>query len=93
MVQQVNGFKLDKTHTFAVNLFDDVSRYMQIPDEYETPEDKEFETPVSASRHLLTGRRLHMRHLSRQKALCEPSKGSIQQCSALQQSSSVGKTG
>ncbi|CAK0783331.1 hypothetical protein CVIRNUC_006530 [Coccomyxa viridis] len=45
VVQQVNGFKLDKTHTFAVNMFDDVSRYMQIPDEYETPEDKEFETP------------------------------------------------
>ena len=56
MVQQVNGFKLDKTHTFAVNMFDDVSRYMQIPDEYETPEDKEFETPVSACRHLLPGR-------------------------------------
>lgn len=47
MVQQVNGFKLDKSHTFAVNMFDDVSRYMQIPDEYEAPEDKEFETPVS----------------------------------------------
>ncbi len=47
MVQQVNGFKLDKSHTFAVNLFDDVSRYMQVPDEYEAPEDKEFEAPVS----------------------------------------------
>lgn len=47
MVQQVNGFKLDKSHTFAVNMFDDVSRYMQIPDEYEPPEDKDFETPVS----------------------------------------------
>ena len=50
MVQQVNGFKLDKSHTFAVNLFDDVSRYVQVPDEYETPEDKEFESPVSLSR-------------------------------------------
>lgn len=50
MVQQVNGFKLDKSHTFAVNMFDDVSRYMQIPDEYEPPEDKEFETPVSPRR-------------------------------------------
>ena len=49
MVQQVNGFKLDKSHTFAVNLFDDVSRYMQVPDEYEAPEDKEFEEPVSLS--------------------------------------------
>ncbi len=49
VVQQVNGFKLDKSHTFAVNLFDDVSRYMQIPDEYEAPEDKEFEAPVSVS--------------------------------------------
>ena len=58
MVQQVNGFKLDKTHTFAVNMFDDVSRYMQIPDEYETPEDKEFETPVSACRNFLTRRRI-----------------------------------
>ena len=49
VVQQVNGFKLDKSHTFAVNLFDDVSRYMQVPDEYEAPEDKEFSAPVSLS--------------------------------------------
>lgn len=49
MVQQVNGFKLDKSHTFAVNLFDDVSRYMQVPDAYEAPEDKEFEAPVGFS--------------------------------------------
>ncbi len=47
VVQQVNGFKLDKSHTFAVNLFDDVSRYMQVPDEYEAPEDKEFKAAVS----------------------------------------------
>ena len=52
-MQQVNGFKLDKSHTFAVNLFDDVSRYMQVPDEYEAPEDKEFTAPVSLSSSVL----------------------------------------
>ncbi|BDA47339.1 Eukaryotic translation initiation factor 3 subunit B [Coccomyxa sp. Obi] len=41
--QAVNGFKLDKNHTFAVNLFDEIDRYMRVPDEYEPPEDKTFQ--------------------------------------------------
>ena len=83
MVQQVNGFKLDKTHTFAVNMFDDVSRYMQVPDEYEPPEDKEFETPVSACSNLLPRRALCMRHLlERQPCECPERKQTVAQRSS-----------
>ena len=45
--QAVNGFKLDKNHTFAVNLFDEIDRYMRVPDEYEPPENKSFQPTVS----------------------------------------------
>ncbi len=49
--QVVNGFKLDKSHTFAVNLFDEIDKYMRIPDVYESPEDKKFEPTVSPASH------------------------------------------
>ena len=45
--QIVNGFKLDKSHTFAVNMFDEIDKYMRIPDVYEPPEDKDFQPTVS----------------------------------------------
>lgn len=44
--QIVNGFKLDKSHTFAVNMFDEIDKYMRIPDIYEPPEDKQFQPTV-----------------------------------------------
>lgn len=47
--QAVDGFKLDKLHTFAVNLFDEIDRYMRVPDEYEEPEKKDFQPTVSAA--------------------------------------------
>lgn len=46
--EQVNGFKLDKSHTFAVNMFDEIERYMRVPDEYEPPEEKAFQPSVSS---------------------------------------------
>ncbi|XP_072044108.1 eukaryotic translation initiation factor 3 subunit B-like [Amphiura filiformis] len=36
--KQMNGYKLDKLHTFAVNLFSDFDKYSSIPDKWETPE-------------------------------------------------------
>lgn len=51
MRQVVNGFKLDKSHTFAVNMFDEIDKYMRIPDVYEPPEDKEFQPTVSPNFH------------------------------------------
>ena len=46
MREQVNGFKLDKSHTFSVNMFDEIDRYMRVPDEYEAPEEKHFQPSV-----------------------------------------------
>ncbi|XP_074648217.1 eukaryotic translation initiation factor 3 subunit B-like [Tubulanus polymorphus] len=37
-VTKTNGYKLDKAHTFSVNLFSDFDRYANVPDEWEKPE-------------------------------------------------------
>lgn len=42
-VQKLHGGKLDKSHIFAVNFYDDFDRIMNIPDEYVAPQPKEFE--------------------------------------------------
>merc|ERR1711868_85970 len=41
-VKATNGYKLDKAHTFAVNLFTDFDKYADIPDEWTPPEPKEY---------------------------------------------------
>lgn len=45
--QQVHGYRLDKSHVLAVNLFDDIDRYARVPDEYAAPPPKEFKATVS----------------------------------------------
>mmetsp|Transcript_40368 Transcript_40368/g.89637 ORF Transcript_40368/g.89637 Transcript_40368/m.89637 type:complete len:721 (+) Transcript_40368:71-2233(+) len=40
--EHTNGYKLDKNHTFAVNMFDDFDKYSKVPDQYQAPEIKEF---------------------------------------------------
>lgn len=40
--EQLNGHRLDKNHVLVVNMFDDFDKYMKVPDEYQTPEVKEF---------------------------------------------------
>ncbi|KAF4348034.1 hypothetical protein CsatB_006468 [Cannabis sativa] len=35
---KTNGYKLDRSHIFAVNLFDDFEKYMKVPDEWAPPE-------------------------------------------------------
>ncbi|XP_076459430.1 eukaryotic translation initiation factor 3 subunit B-like [Babylonia areolata] len=42
-VKMTNGYKLDKQHTFSVNLFSDFERFRNIPDEWEEPEIKPYE--------------------------------------------------
>jgi len=42
-VEKLNGGKLDKSHIFAVNLYEDLARYAQIPDEYIAPQPKDYE--------------------------------------------------
>ena len=45
-VKMTNGYKLDKQHTFAVNLFSDLEHYRNIPDEWEEPEIRPYEDKV-----------------------------------------------
>ncbi|KAJ7527924.1 hypothetical protein O6H91_16G076300 [Diphasiastrum complanatum] len=40
--EQTNGYKLDKSHVFAVNMFDDFDKYMKVPDEWSAPERKPY---------------------------------------------------
>ncbi|CAG9824642.1 unnamed protein product [Phaedon cochleariae] len=42
-VKLTNNFKLDKQHTFQVNLFTDFSKYEQIPNKWEPPEPQPYE--------------------------------------------------
>lgn len=41
---QTNGYKLDKNHTFAVNMFDDLDKYSKVPDEYVPPTLTEYQS-------------------------------------------------
>ncbi|KAK9801869.1 hypothetical protein WJX73_004633 [Symbiochloris irregularis] len=41
--QQTNNYKLDKSHTFQVNMFDDFDKYSKVPDEYAPAERKAYE--------------------------------------------------
>uniref|UniRef100_A0A673J120 Eukaryotic translation initiation factor 3 subunit B n=1 Tax=Sinocyclocheilus rhinocerous TaxID=307959 RepID=A0A673J120_9TELE len=41
-VKSADGYKLDKQHTFRVNLFTDFDKYMSISDEWEAPEKQPF---------------------------------------------------
>ncbi|KAJ8351022.1 hypothetical protein AAFF_G00160930 [Aldrovandia affinis] len=41
-VKNADGYKLDKQHTFRVNVFTDFDKYMNISDEWETPEKQPF---------------------------------------------------
>ena len=43
---QTHGYKLDRSHTFAVTLFDDFERYAKVPDEYQEPEAKPYQPTV-----------------------------------------------
>lgn len=43
-----NGFKLDKNHTFVVNMFDDIDKYSKVSDQYQPPAPKEFKLQVRA---------------------------------------------
>ncbi|KAJ8318881.1 hypothetical protein KUTeg_003972 [Tegillarca granosa] len=41
-VKMTNGYKLDKQHTFSVNLFSDFDKFENIPDEWTAPAPKPF---------------------------------------------------
>eukprot|EP00898_Chlorokybus_atmophyticus_P002542 jgi/Chlat1/3289/Chrsp22S03537 len=41
--ENTDGYKLDKSHVFKVNMFDDFERYSKVPDEYHTPEPQPYQ--------------------------------------------------
>lgn len=41
-MEKTNGYKLDKSHIFAVNMFDDFEKYMKVPDEWAPAEIKPY---------------------------------------------------
>ncbi|XP_077244921.1 eukaryotic translation initiation factor 3 subunit B-like [Tasmannia lanceolata] len=51
--EKTNGYKLDKAHIFAVNLFDDFDKYMKVPDEWKPAEIKPY-TPGENLQQWLT---------------------------------------
>lgn len=46
-----HGYKLDKSHTFSVNMFDDFDKYDKVPAEYTAPETKEYQPTVNPLPH------------------------------------------
>ena len=49
-VKATNGYKLDKSHTFIVNLFSDFDKYANVPDEWEPPTPAPYKDPVRQSK-------------------------------------------
>ena len=43
---QTHGYKLDRSHTFAVTLFDDFERYAKVPEEYQDPAPQPYKPTV-----------------------------------------------
>jgi len=45
--EKTNGYKLDKSHIFAVNMLDDFEKYMKVPDTWTPAEIKPYTPGVS----------------------------------------------
>lgn len=43
---QTHGYKLDRSHTFAVTLFDDFERYAKVPEQYQDPAPQPYKPTV-----------------------------------------------
>ncbi|KAK7582397.1 hypothetical protein V9T40_013842 [Parthenolecanium corni] len=52
-VANANSYKLDKHHTFLVNLFTDYEKYTTIPDKWETPTPQEYPEKPNLQEYLL----------------------------------------
>ncbi|CAN1846912.1 Eukaryotic translation initiation factor 3 subunit B [Linum perenne] len=51
--EKTNGYRLDKSHFFVVNMFDDFDKFMKVPDEWAAPEVKPY-VPGENLQHWLT---------------------------------------
>lgn len=52
-VKNGNNYKIDKVHTFKVNLFTDFKKYESIPDEWEPPKPQPFKAASDLHSYLL----------------------------------------
>lgn len=51
--KSTNNYKIDKYHTFKVNLFTDFKKFEDIPDEWEPPKQQPFKAASDLHFHLL----------------------------------------
>jgi hypothetical protein len=51
---QTDGYRLDKSHVFRVNMFDDFEKYSRVPEQYTPREVKPYDPVVSGG--VRTGR-------------------------------------
>lgn len=40
--EKTHGYKLDRSHIFAVNMFDDIEKFLKVPEEWAPPENKPY---------------------------------------------------
>ncbi|OXU26201.1 hypothetical protein TSAR_010084 [Trichomalopsis sarcophagae] len=52
-VKQANNYKIDKVHTFKVNLFSDFKKYENIPEDWQPPEPQRFQPFTDLHNYLL----------------------------------------
>ncbi|XP_074290101.1 eukaryotic translation initiation factor 3 subunit B-like [Silene latifolia] len=50
--EKTHGYRLDKAHLFAVNLFEDIEKYMKVPDEWAAPEMQPYKPTENLQRWL-----------------------------------------
>ncbi|ONK77270.1 uncharacterized protein A4U43_C02F4820 [Asparagus officinalis] len=68
--EKTNGYKLDKSHIFAVNLFDDFDKYMNVPDEWTPAQIKPY-TPGENLQQWLTDEKARDQFVIRAGAFTE----------------------
>ncbi|XP_015057434.1 eukaryotic translation initiation factor 3 subunit B [Solanum pennellii] len=51
--EKTHGYKLDRSHIFAVNMFEDIEKFLKVPDEWAPPEIKPY-VPVEMLQKWLT---------------------------------------
>lgn len=44
---KTHGYKLDRSHIFAVNMFDDIEKFLKVPEEWAPPESTPYTPGVS----------------------------------------------
>lgn len=68
--EKTHGYKLDKSHIFAVNLFDDFDKFMNVPDEWTPAEIKPY-TPGENLQQWLTDEKARDQFVIRASAFTE----------------------